>query len=183
MNRPGVLSLALLLGASFALPSQSLSQSMSQSVIAQTMVSGMGAGCPVSLQAQRSGIPTVIVTNGRVPIPAARLQLNWGNRQRKQIVAAAIFVHGFDATPRVIPAGSGTAASAELQKGFAVKLNLSGDGQATTDLTLQRFATVSSIELKSIEYADGSRWNISAGQNCSIAPNPYLPVTATVIAH
>jgi len=183
MNRPGVLSLALLFGASFAFSSQALSQSMPQPVLAETMMSGMGEGCPVSLQAQRNGIPSVVVTDGRTPVPAAQLQLNWGNRQRKEIAAAAIFVHGFDATPRVIPAGSRTAASAELKKVFAVKLNLSGGGQATTDLTLQRFATVSSIELRSIEYADGSRWNIPAGQNCSIAPNPYLPVAATAIAH
>jgi hypothetical protein len=183
MNRPGVLSLALLFGASFALPSQSLSQSIAQPVIAKPMVSGMGAGCPVDLQAQRNGIPTVVVTDGRAPVPAAQLQLNWGNRQQKKIVAAAVFVHGFDATPRVIPAASGVAASAELKKVFAVKLNLTGGGQATTNLTLQKFATVSSIELKSIEYENGSRWNLPAGQSCSIAPNPYLPITATAITH
>lgn len=182
MNRPGIFSLMLLLGVSFASSPRSLSQSMPQKIIAKTMRSGMGESCPVNLIAQRNGIPTVVVTDGRIPEPGAQLQLKWGNRLRKEIVAAAIVVHGFDATPRVIPADSGFEASTELKKIYAVKLNLSGDGQATTDLTLRKFATISSIELKSIEYADGSRWNAPGGHTCSIAPNPYLPIAAA-IAH
>jgi len=183
MNRTGVFSLALLIGASLAFSPRALSQSMLQPVIANTRVSGMGEGCPVSLQVQRNGIPTVVVTDGHTPVPAAQMQLNWGNHQRRKIVAAAILVHGFDAAPRVIPAGRGDRVSTELKKIYAVKLNLSGGGQTTTDLTLRKFATVSSIELESIEYADGSRWTAPVGQSCSIAPNPYLPINANAIAH
>lgn len=181
MNRPGVFTLEILFGIAVFSPA-SFSQTRFQSVIAETAPSGMAEGCPVSLQAQRIGMPTVVATDGKTPVPAAELQLNWENRKRKEIVAAAISVHGFDAMPRLIPAVSLNAPKPTLKKIFAVKLTLSATGRGTTGLTLRNFASVSAIELKSIEYADGSRWNGTPGRRCSIVPNPYLPIDGAIIA-
>lgn len=181
MIRSGVFSLAILFGTAASSP-PSFSQTAFQSVVAETTPSGMADGCRVGLLAQRKGMPTVVATDGKPPVPAARLQLHWENRQRKEIVAAAISVQGFDATPRLIPAGSLNAPKPMLKKVFAVKLALSAAGRGTTDLALPNFASIRAIELKSVEYADGSRWNAASGLRCIIAPNGYLPIDGAVIS-
>jgi hypothetical protein len=181
MIRPGVFSLAILFGTAVFSPA-SFSQTTSQPVVAEPTPSGMADGCPVSLLAQRKGMPTVVATDGKPPVPAAQLQLHWENRQRKEIVAAAILVQGFDATPRLIPAVLPNAPKPMLKKIFAVKLALSAAGRGTTDLALRNFASIRAIELKSIEYADGGRWNAAPGLCCIIAPSGYLPVDGAVIS-
>ena len=181
MIRPGVFFLPLLLGMSAFTPA-SFSQTGFQPVVAEPTPSGMADGCPVGLLAQRKGMPTVVATDGKPPVPAARLQLHWENRQRKKILAAAISVQGFDATPRLIPAGSLNAPKPMLKKVFAVKLALSATGRDTTDLALSNFASIRAIELKSIEYADRSRWNAAPGLRCIITPNGYLPIDGAVIS-
>lgn len=181
MIRPGVFPLAILLGISTFSPA-SFSQTAFQSVVAEPTPGGMADGCPVDLLAQRKGMPTVVATDGKPPFPTAQLQLHWENRQRKEIVAAAISVQGFDATPRLIPTVSLDAPNPMLKKVFAVKLALSAAGRVTTDLALRNFASIRAIELKSVEYADGSRWNATPGLRCIIAPNGYLPIDGAVIS-
>lgn len=174
MIRSGIVLSGLLLGSFFALPLNLHAQAS----VGSPVLNIMGEGCPVGLQAQRRGSNEIVQTKDHSPAAVAQqLQLNWTNRLQKEIVAAAIVVHGFDASARIIPVGSHL--SPELKKVVAVKLDIASVGHATTHLNLQHFATISSVEVKSIEYADGTRWSAPTEGSCRIAPNLLLLVNAT----
>jgi hypothetical protein len=177
MIRPGVISSGLLVGSFLALSLPLSAQSSAQPAVGAPTLTTMGADCPVDLQAQRRGTGMMVETKEHsVKSVRQRLRLDWANRLPKKIVAAALVVHGFDASLRLIPAGSH--ASPALKKVVAVKLDLAREGHASTELELQHFATVSFIELKSIEYADGTRWSGPVEGGCRITPNLLLLVNA-----
>lgn len=170
MNRSAVFSLALLFGSSFA-----FSQGSIQQMPAGTFTSLYGAGCPVSLVAQR-GPGAVVQTKGPSREAAQRLELHWKNLRDKDMVAATVQVWGYDATPRVLPVGYAT--PSPMKKNFDLVVNIEGHGRSTTGLTARSFATVKWIDLKSIAYADGTHWNVSKGEMCRISPNGFLRVGA-----
>lgn len=169
MVRTALVSLTLLLGSSFAFP-----QTLLQQTIVEKTPLTMGANCPVGLQAERRGIGTFVQIKGQPPEVSLRLALHWENLRAKDIVAATLLVRGHDGSPQVIPAKSST--SPELLKTFHLAMNVSGSGKATTALMARSFGTVSWIELHSIDYADGTHWNVSEGESCRIAPSGLLLV-------
>jgi len=171
MRHIALLPLTLLFGSSFA-----FSQSSTQQAFAKVTSNMMGASCPVSLQAQH-GPGALVQTKDRSPEPAQRLKLYWGNLHRKDIVAATILVRGYDATPRFLPVNY---AAPQLKRTFNLVVDVASHGKTTTDLTARSFATVSWIDLKSIEYADGSRWNISQRETCRISLNGFMLIAAAV---
>lgn len=174
MFRPGVVCLMILSGASLALAQASRGSAAAQRALTVDSIQGMGVGCPVDLQAQRRGTGAMVQTMGQPGQAAQRLRLNWANRHGKAIVGATLVVRGFDASARVIPAGS--AATPELKKTIDVKLNLSGEGKTTTDMTMRSFSTVSWIDLTSVEYADGTGWSLPTGESCTVAPDRLVLV-------
>ncbi|RZU39740.1 hypothetical protein [Edaphobacter modestus] len=176
MNRAGFFSLTLLCGASFVFSQSSRSAAAARQVLAIDTVSVMGVNCPVSLLARPAGAGAMVETAGRTQDAAPQLQLNWENRHGKDIVAATIEVRGYDASPQIIPAD--LAVSPKLKKTFNLNVNLSGDGKTTTDLRVRPFASVSWIDLRSIEYADGTHWNAAAGETCRVVPSRLVLVGA-----
>jgi hypothetical protein len=167
---------ALLCGTGLTLSPNLSSQTVTQHTLGVPTLSVMADICPVGLQAQRNGMPVIIATKGQPQEPAQQLRLSWLNRRQTEIVAAAIVVHGFDAAPHVIPADGGS--PSELSKVYAIKVDISGGGNAMSELTLRHFAAISAIDLRSIEYANGSRWSAPAGTSCRIAPSPLLLINA-----
>jgi hypothetical protein len=164
----------VLCGSSFALSQSSLAPAAAQQVLAIDTVSVMGANCPVGLLARPAGAGAMVETAGRTQDAAPQLQLHWENRHGRDIVAATIEVRGYDASPQIIPAD--VAVSPKLKKTFHVNVNLSGDGRTTTDLGIRPFASVSWIDLRSIEYADGTHWNAAAGETCRVVPSRLVLV-------
>ncbi|QNI38090.1 hypothetical protein [Edaphobacter albus] len=165
MNRVSTLSLAFLLSSYPAFPQVAASQS----VVAISVPQIMEASCPVGLFAQHRGAGSIVQIKDRPATATLPLELQWDNHRAKDIVGASLLVRGYDASTRILPAGSTN--TPQMKKVFDLKLNLSGNGKTTIDFVARSFATVSSIELQSIEYADGSKWNISKGESCRIAPN------------
>jgi hypothetical protein len=106
--------------------------------------------------------------------PGQHLQLHWGNLHEKGIAGITIEVRGYDASARVIPADRSNTAA--LKKVFNVAVKIDGHGKATTRFTAQSFGTISWIDLQAIEYVDGSRWSLSRGETCRVAPSPLMLV-------
>lgn len=178
MTRFGIALAGLLAGTLITSPLNLAAQVSAHPAVGSPILNEMGESCPVDLQVQRRAMHVLVTTGDHRTIPAAlRLRLDWANRREKEIVAAAIVAHGFNAEPRVIPAGSPV--SPELKKVLAVKLDIGRDGRTSTLLDLQHFATVSFIDLKSIEYGDGTRWIAPGERSCGVAPNPLLLVNAS----
>ncbi|HEY0162275.1 MAG TPA: hypothetical protein VGB69_06325 [Edaphobacter sp.] len=170
MNRTSSLCAALLFGSSSL--SLCASDLPSQPVTATATLSTMGPGCPVSLQAQH-GPGAVVQTKTSVREAGQRLELHWENLQAKDIIGVTILARGYDATPRILPVGGMTP---PLKKTFDLELKVSGHGTAITDFAAQSFAAVKWIDLESITYADGTRWNVAEGKNCRISPNGFMLV-------
>jgi hypothetical protein len=168
VNRTTLTFLTVLLSAPIA-----LCQNTAQPVIAETLPLVMGAGCPVSLQIQR-GHGAMIQTAEPQRKPGQHLQLHWGNLHEKGIAGITIEVRGYDASARVIPADRSNTAA--LKKVFNVAVKIDGHGKATTRFTAQSFGTISWIDLQAIEYVDGSRWSLSRGETCRVAPSPLMLV-------
>jgi hypothetical protein len=115
----------------------------------------------------------MVQIQNRSAIAALPLELHWNNHETKDIVGASLLVFGYDASARILPAETN---APQMRKVFNLKLDLSGNGNAITDFIAHSFAAVSSIELRSIEYADGTQWHLSSGEICRIAPDNFVLV-------
>jgi hypothetical protein len=173
MRHTAVLSVALLFGSTFAFP-----QDSTQPVIVYTSPGMMSLHCPVQMTAQKLGGLAMREASDRRSYEATQeLQLFWKNFRTKNVVAATIVVSGHDASPRLLPTGQRV--TPELIRAFDVKMDLSHGNTTETRLSARSFATVSRIDLKSVEYADGTHWAISPGETCSVEPNGFMLVGAT----
>lgn len=152
------------------------SQTATRPVVAEANPTMMGTGCPVGLQAQPHGSGAIIETRGERKEIAQKLRLYWENRREKGIASATILVRGYDTSLRVIPAGS--TATPALTKSFRIATRIAGHSKETTELTAQRFATVRWIDLKSIEYTDGTQWSLPKGELCRISPSRFIRIGA-----
>jgi len=144
------------------------------------------ANCPVGLQVMHAGnAPISIAADGGAP-PADRyqqlrvivtnLRLIMTNPLSREIVNAEITIHGLSRKGRFIPLAGGADAP-DLAKTVHVALNVKGNGQASRDLSLQDFTpTVTSIDLNSIKYADGSEWHAAAPGACRVTPDLMMLV-------
>jgi hypothetical protein len=67
----------------------------------------------------------------------------------------------------------------DLAKTVDVVLDVKGKSEASSDLSLNRFTAVTSIDLNSITYADGNTWHTPSPEACSITPDLIMLVAST----
>ncbi len=154
-----------------------------------------GAACPVGMEATHGrSLPVSInaspvpppgpAINGRLlvlprPTPVINQQIhlvmtNFGSRD---IVSAQFTAYGFSNKKRAIYAGG--APAPDLTRTVNVVVDVKGNGHASSDLSLNDFTAVASIDLSSITYADGSTWRSSSPGACSVTPDMVMLVAAT----
>ena len=51
-----------------------------------------------------------------------------------------------------------------------------GKNQAEADLVLPGFTSITRLDLRTIEYDDGSTWTPAGHQSCSVAPDRFMLV-------
>jgi hypothetical protein len=113
------------------------------------------------------------------PAPAVqeqRIQFIVDNPSTREIVKAQITVHGLSHRGRFVPLADGSAP--DLSRKVSVVLDVKGNSRASSDLSLIRFASVTSVDLNSLTYADGSSWRASSSAACSVTPDPFMLVSA-----
>jgi hypothetical protein len=141
------------------------------------------ANCPVGLQVERRpGLseqrnaqgPTI---NRRVEpgVLYQRLHLIMTNLLSRDITSAEITAHGFSDKSRTILLSN---AAPDLAKPVNVALDVKGMGRASSDLALSHFTAVTSIDVDSVTYADGSTWHASSPGACSVTPSMIMRVSA-----
>jgi hypothetical protein len=143
----------------------------------------IGANCPVGLQVSHG--PSFLVKKAdygpfAAPQPEVqeqRIHLTMTNHTSREIVKAQITVHGFSDNWKAIPLADASPAP-DLEKSVYVALNIKRDGQASRDLSLSRFTSVTAVDLNSLTYADGSTWQSSTSGACSVAPDLLMLVSA-----
>jgi len=140
----------------------------------------MQPGCPVDLRAQRGTGSGLVVARGfehHGPTGIAQqLHMTFTNRMPKDALGVTLTVHGLTAAFRMPPATQSAAASSagSITRTVHLDLTLDPNANASADLTLHAFTTVSRIDLDAIDYADGSSWHASAQQRCHIAPDGLM---------
>ena len=142
--------------------------------------------CPVSMRAQQRPGGDILVTRDgqRHPI-AQRIHLILGDfANPAKVVAAKVTVRGTNGKPRAIttiPMLNGSSiqnASGMTARTLDLRFDLAGNGEASTDLSLAGFTSVTSIRLDSLTFADGAIWVPANGQSCRTAPDPFMLVSS-----
>ena len=175
MNRIRSLPLAFLLVSTFAVAQQSVTLHRSENT---------STGCPIDIQARHATQTPVSMDADEKNAPGTkvvpqlqRLQLTLTNPSSRDIVSAEFTAHGFSNKPRAMELSAGSNAP-DLAKTIEIALGVKGKGHASRDLSLNHFTAVTSIDLNSITYADGTTWRAPSPAACSITPNLAMLVAA-----
>jgi hypothetical protein len=104
-----------------------------------------------------------------------QIRLTLANTRLTGISGARIKVRGYTPTGRVMPSGF---PAPDAAKSLDLILVVGPERDVSTNLRLENFSAVTSIELESVSYADGSRWQASAENRCEIAPDSLMLITS-----
>jgi hypothetical protein len=146
--------------------------------------------CPIGVDASLSGTPSSIGAgasfNGK-PVgqqdskperQVLQLHLDVSNPSSRDIVAAKFTVHGFSRKLRAFDL-SDPSNKPDVWKTIDVALDVQGKGHSSSDVSLTHFnAIVTSIDLDSVVYADGTPWLAPSTGACSITPNPAIRIAS-----
>lgn len=96
------------------------------------------------------------------------------------LTGATVTVHGSQATPGAMPLVAHLIDKdhpqqpASLSTTLQINLIPAGDGSYSAELTISGFGVITSVDLKSVTYADGTTWKAPAVPECSVKPDPLL---------
>jgi len=140
------------------------------------------AACPVSLQAKQgsgAGLVAVRDRNGGKHEefkPTARIHLLLGKISGdKQVAGVTVTTRGLSAHGRIDRAT--TAVTPDLQRTLSAGVSAESDGSLFADLAFPGFTSVRSIKLESINYADGSAFDLSAHRTCTVTPDMLMLIS------
>ena len=176
MKHAGAVSLALFLG-SMTLLAQSSGRHPTQPAVAPVALPS--TSCPIDMQAQRQiGQGTTALADNGQQGPAQNLRLTLNNPTFAEIVEVRIIVHGLNSKGRVSLAQSAATESSEITKSIDLKLKVGPKSQASADLVLPAFTSVSVVDVDSVRYAGGSNWRSSAGHACHVFPDAEMLISS-----
>jgi hypothetical protein len=140
----------------------------------------IGDACPVEMHAQHRSDGNLVRTETAHPKGTGQwLHLTLTGRNAKEISRATLTVEGMSAKGRLQNAASGERlnSSQEMTQTSTVPFAASGDGSSSADFWVPGMTAVQLIDLKSIEYGDGSIWKIADGQSCRVKPDLMMLVS------
>lgn len=116
---------------------------------------------------------------GDVPLSGSvqRIHLTMSNPDLREILKLQFSVRGYSDKARTLSLQSASSAP-DLSEEVTVVLDIKGNGQATSDLSLSSFTAVTAVDLNFVSYADGSAWKAPMRGACSVAPSLTMLVTA-----
>jgi hypothetical protein len=132
--------------------------------------------CPVSFRAQQSGVGNMMeVDHSRPKGIAQRLHLTLTNQKSIRVASATVIARGLTPQTRATLApltvgGDPSNAAKTLDIAFPGGLDKAG----SMDLWVPGFSAVYSVDLISLNYADGSTWKVDAGLTCRAQIDPIL---------
>jgi hypothetical protein len=190
VGRASILSLFVLLSNALLLGQQQVIKQDAGSA-SLTQVRSAGTVCPIGVEANLVALPSVSKagpsingqpTQRKEPSPEGQqvtkdypqLHLDVSNPSSRDIVGAQFTVHGFSRKLRVIDPSDPSNAP-DLWRTVDVALDVQGKGHASSELSLTHFtAIITSIDLDSITYADGTQWQAPSPEACSTIPNTVM---------
>jgi hypothetical protein len=197
VGRASILSLVFLLSNALLLGQQQLTKQDAGSA-SLTHVRSAGTNCPIGVEASLVSLPSVSnagpsingqptqrkgpSVEGQLPGQKVtkdylQLHLDVSNPSSRDIVGAQFTVHGFSRKLRVIDPSDPSNAP-DLWRTVDVALDVQGKGHASSELSLTHFtAIITSIDLDSVTYADGTQWQAPSPGACSTIPNMVMRIS------
>ena len=141
--------------------------------------------CPIGLQVNHGSfflqrkVEYGPGSNDGIPLTGSvqRIHLIMTNPNPREIVKVQLTVHGYSDKWKAIPLVRASSAP-DLAKEVTVVLDIQGNGHASSDLSLNNFTAVTSVDLDSLTYADGSAWEAASRGLCTVAPSLMMLVSA-----
>ncbi len=144
--------------------------------IASSPVGTIAGDCPVGLQVDHgSSFERREVGATSKPNLEQRIHLTMSNLHPQKIVSAQFTVHGLSQKARMIDV---TTPVPDMMKTVRLALEVNGNSQGSSDLSLSRFAVVTAVDINAVTYADGSTWRELSAAACSVKPSLLMRVSA-----
>ncbi len=132
------------------------------------------SACPVAMRAQHRSDGNLMRVQGAHATGTGQwLHLTLSSLDSKQIVKAALTVHGVSPKGRLQNAEPGTSPSS-ITRTVTVPFAASAGGGFSADLWVPGMTAVQRIDLLAIRYADGSTWSLADGQSCYVEPDLFM---------
>jgi hypothetical protein len=142
-----------------------------------TLQSSDTSGCPVDFYASRLATGQIMSAkdaNQTGPVQGLHLTLSHLTRTPADIESIEVTVYGTSPRARVLPLAQ--QASDTVSKTF--ELRRTGDSTSLTDadVWMHQVGSLTSVDLISIAYANGTTWHPTANLKCRAVPSNYLLV-------
>jgi len=183
VGRASILSLVFLLSNALLLGQQQITRQ------------DVETNCPIGVEANLVALPSVLnagpsingqptqrkgpsVEGQQVTKDHLQLHLDVSNPSSQDIVGAQFTVHGFSRKWRVIEPSDPSNAP-DLWRTVDVALDVQGKGHASSELSLTHFSAIlTSIDVDSVTYADGTQWQAPSPGACNTIPNMVMRISA-----
>jgi hypothetical protein len=194
VGRASILSLAFLLSNALLIGQQPVARQDADSA-SSPHVRSAETNCPIGVEVNLVALPSVSnagpsingqpahrkgpsVEGQQVTKDHLQLRLDVSNPSSRDIVGAQFTVHGFSRRWRVIEPSDPSNAP-DLWRTVDVALDVQGRGHASSELSLTHFtAILTSIDVDSVTYADGTQWQAPSPGSCSTIPNMVMRISA-----
>jgi len=133
--------------------------------------------CPVRIQASHLSDGSMIKTAKAHPKGIGqRLHLTLTSPDSRTIASAIINVRGWTAKGRAQQVSAGRNA-ALLVRTLTIAFTAGTGRNASADAWAPGLTSVTSVELVSVAFADGTTWTPANGKTCRVTPDPLMLIT------
>jgi len=130
--------------------------------------------CPILLHAQHLSDGDLVKTDGAHPKGIGQaLRLTVASSTHGVVTQADILLHGWTPKGRYSQAAPDSSATVTRRQHIQFA---AGSDQSLADIWVAGLSAITSIEIASAIYSDGSAWSPSANLSCSIKPDLFMPV-------
>jgi hypothetical protein len=132
--------------------------------------------CPIELKASLriagNVVPITPVGNGQSTGEKEQLEITLSD-PKSDVKSARITIYGFPIGGRVDPAVLYSPhAPAEIKKTIGLSRTVAVGGSTSYEVAIPDFSTVTSIDLDSVVYSDGTSWHSETPKSCQALPLP-----------
>jgi hypothetical protein len=132
------------------------------------------SGCPVGFFASRQATVQIMsAADAKQAGSAQGLHLKLNHLTEPAIESIEITVYGVSSKARVLPAGP---TPEDVSKTFELRRTAGSDSLSDADVWMHNVGSLSSVDLISITYADGTTWHATGNLKCRAVPSNFLLV-------
>ncbi len=167
----GVVGMVSLLSAGAQIPAHSVDHRV------VVRVDPPSLSCPVEMAARRTPVGAVAYAGGAEQQSGSNgVHVSLTATASARIREASLTVHALSARGRLLSASS--SAAPDMAKDFHLAAGKQGSAELGGDASVDPKATVISVDLNELVYADGRVWRPAVGAGCHVEPDGFLPVAS-----